>query len=148
QAVVGRAEIRAAFEHLARNAHIWLRWVVALLHGAAAWVVRRATRLDWVASVVWLIPVVGPFPDVACHVIEPVAIRRERADRHRFGMAPHANVLPGELAPPGVGHQLAARHKLIAPGIDFSVQAAARGKLPFRLAWQLLASPGGVGHGV
>ena len=81
---------------------------------AAARIVERAAGLLDLAVV--LVPVGGPLPDVAGHVVEAVAVGRKRADRRRPLVAVLEQVLPGELALPGVGHRLAARRELVAPG--------------------------------
>src|SRR5262245_6943039 len=61
-AVVRRAQIRAAFHDLARDADLRHARVEAVLGGAAARVLERAAGpLD---SVVVLVPVRGPFPHV------------------------------------------------------------------------------------
>src|SRR4051812_13893769 len=78
-AVIGRAEMRATFGDLARDT----------LRGAArieARFFRRAARIDrraaWTIKLaVLLIPVGGPLPDVAGHVVKPVTVGWERADR-------------------------------------------------------------------
>ena len=60
QAIVGSAQVRAAFDHLARNAKLRLRWIVALLRRADAWIVRRtATGFDDLVGVTWNVPVIA-----------------------------------------------------------------------------------------
>ena len=83
---------------------------------------------------------VGPLPDVAGHVVQPVAVGGERADG---GGA--AVTAPGELALPGVRHP---RVGLVAPRVRRALQAAARGELPLRLGRECRTGPRGVGHGV
>src|SRR6516164_7797914 len=82
-AVIGRTQVRAALQHLARDADVRLAAVVAALLRRAAWILRRAAgayRRDLVADAV---PVGGPLPDVADHVVEPVTVRGIRGDRGR-----------------------------------------------------------------
>jgi hypothetical protein len=57
-------------------------------------------------------------------------------------------VLPRELALPGVRHRLAVGILLVAPREHRAVEPAARGELPLRLGWQILARPLRVGDGV
>src|SRR5215831_4978626 len=115
---------------------------------ASAWRLSPVPRREVVA---------GPFPDVAGHVVEPVAVRRERAHRRGALVAVGEQVLPGELPLPGVGHHDSIRRELIAPGVDRAVQAAPGRVLPLRLGGQFLAGPrrvrlsvgiGDVGHRV
>src|SRR2546423_2728316 len=87
----------------------------------------------------------GPLPDIPGHVIEPVAVRRKRADRRRAYKPVEPHVLPGEAALPGVRHWFAARELLIAPREDRSLKPAAGGKLPLRFRRQILLGPRGVG---
>src|SRR5262245_37265648 len=79
-AVVRRAQVRAAFHDFARDA-LALRGagIDAVFARAAARVGDRAAGLRDPAVV--LVPVDGPLPHVAGHVVEAVAVRRERADR-------------------------------------------------------------------
>ncbi len=47
-------------DHLARNAKLRLRWIVALLRRADAWIVRRtATGFDDLVGVTWNVPVIA-----------------------------------------------------------------------------------------
>ena len=90
EAVVRGAEVRAALDDAARE-----RSSPALAAGgrAAGWSVAGCRREE----------VAGPLPDVAGHVVEAVAVRREAADGRRAVVA----VVPGsarELALPGVRH--------------------------------------------
>src|SRR6185503_13295133 len=144
-AVVGGAEVRAALEHLARDADAGLAGVVARLLAPAARIARHAAWLGCVGLVPRGVPVGGPFPDVADHVVEAVAVGWEGRDRRRATVAVGDQVLAWEFALPGVGHMPAARRELVAPGELRAVEAAARGVLPFGLRRQRLAGPRGVG---
>ncbi len=93
-------------------------------------------------------PVARPLPDVAAHVVEPVAVRGEAADGRRALEAVLLQVLPGELALPGVRHRRAAGRVLVAPGERRSVEAAARGELPLGLGREFLPRPRRVCLGV
>ena len=55
--------------------------VVAAFLAPAARILRNAASLRRVGFVLWRVPVGGPFPDVADHVVEAVAVRRERSHR-------------------------------------------------------------------
>src|SRR5690349_4483879 len=80
-AVVWRAEMRAAFEHLAGNLDLRLARVVALLLPPAAWVFRNAAGFWRISFVFWRVPVACPFPDIADHVVEAIAVRRKGSHR-------------------------------------------------------------------
>jgi hypothetical protein len=142
EAVVGGAEVRAALDDAARYARAGLAAVLrrghpGVLRPAAAAGGRRGG-----------VEVAGPLPDVAGHVVEPEAVGRVAPDRGRALLARRLQVLPGEFALPGVGHRLAPRGRVVAPGERRAVEAAAGGELPFGLGWELLARPRGVGVGV
>src|SRR5204862_4092228 len=93
--------------------------------------------------------VVGrPLPDVAGHVVKPVAVRRERPDRRGAFVPVELQVLPGKLALPGVRHRLSAGEVLVAPTEDRTVQPAAGGVLPLCFGRQPFARPRRVGLGV
>src|SRR6478735_6882679 len=77
-AIVRRTEMRAALEHLARNADVRLAGIEASAFRATAWVQRDAAGLRRIAMVLLRPPVGGPFPDIADHVVEAVAVRRKR----------------------------------------------------------------------
>ena len=128
------------------NPELRLRRVVALLDRRAARVLRDAARLVGVLRMARDVPVGRPLPDVAGHVEEAEAVRREGADRRPgavAGLRP-----PGELAVPVVRTSLAARFRLVAPDEVAAVEPAARGQLPLGLARQLLPGPGRVRLGV
>ena len=145
-AVVRRAEMRAALEHLARNFDVGLAGIVARVLAAAARIFRNAAGLRRIGFVLRRVPVGGPFPDIADHVVQAVAVRRKR--RHRRGalVAVLVEILARKFALPGVGHVLAAGREFIAPGELGAVEAAARGKLPFGFGRQVLAGPSRIGQ--
>ena len=90
----------------------------------------------------------GPLPHVAGHIEQAIAVRRVGLDRRGPLVAVEHQVLPRELALPGVGHHLAARRELIAPAEGLAVQATTGRVLPLSLGRQLLAGPRGVRFGV
>ena len=99
---------------------------------AAAWPSWIVPRGDCV--VIAAEPVRAPLPHVAGHVVQPVAIGRERADRGRSGKAVGTVVLIGEPALEYVHHVLAVGLELGPPGKALLDETTARGVLPFRLA--------------
>src|SRR5262249_46228194 len=66
-------------------------------------VVLRAARV-----VTGRVPVGAPLPDVAGHVVKPVAVRRVRCDRGRSGESVRRGIVFGELALKRVRPPLAA----------------------------------------
>ena len=147
-AVVRRAQVRAAFDDLAGNLDVGGRRVVAALLASAARILRNAASLRRVGFVPGRVPVGGPFPDVADHVVEAVAVRRERRDRRGAFEAVLVMVLARKFALPGVGHVLAAGRELVAPGVVGAVEPAARREFPFGFGRQLLAGPARVSERV
>src|SRR5690349_9078162 len=95
-----------------------------------------------------LVPVGRPLPDIADHVVEAVAVRRESSDGRGALVSVALQVLVWEGALPGVRHLPPAGRELIAPGKRSAVEPAARGELPFRLGRQFLAGPFRIGFGV
>src|SRR4051794_19406289 len=98
EAVVRRAQVRAALDHVAREPAVGVR--------AAA--VGRVRGGGGVA-------LTRPLPDVAGHVVEAVAVGRERAPRGRAAVSVDAEVLPGELPLPRVRPRPAAWELVVAP---------------------------------
>src|SRR5262245_39019961 len=145
-AIVRRAKVRTALDDLAWDPAERLQRVVAVMLGAAARILRDAARFCRIGSVLRHVPVAGPFPDIADHVVDAVTIGR--IGHHRRGPleAVVAAVLERKVALPGVGSMYSARSELVAPGKLGTIQAAACGKFPLRFRRQVLAGPSGVGQ--
>src|SRR5262245_63555701 len=93
------------------------------------------------------IPVRGPFPDIADHVVEAVGIGWKATDRRRPLIAVLVAVIDREHALPAIGDRLAVHIERLAPLLaDFT--AAARGILPLRFGRKLVAAPLGIGSRV
>src|SRR5215469_10930497 len=147
-AVIGSAEMRAALQDLARDADLRLAAVITAVLRRATRVLGRAAGTRRRYLVAHPKPVGSPLPDVAYHVIQPIAVRGIRPYGRCARVAIVTAVFVRELALPGVGHMAPLRRELIAPGVFGAIEPAARGELPLRLARQFLAGPGGVGLGV
>src|SRR5215211_5453319 len=147
-AIVRRAEMRAALDDLAVDADVRRGRVVAAVLAPAARVLRDAAGFRRVTLVLLRVPVGCPFPDIADHVVDAMTVRRERGDWGGPLEAVAVRVLPRKLALPGVGHVPAVRRQLVAPCVVGAVEAAARRKLPFGFARELLAGPLRVGKRV
>src|SRR5215475_9503773 len=91
------------------------------------------------------VPIAGPLPDIADHVVEPVAVWLETADRRGPAIAVLVRVVDGEDALPGIGDRLALGIERARP-IILAVATAARGELPLRLGRQLTPAPARVGQ--
>src|ERR1700758_663027 len=82
QTVIRSAKKGSTFYYLARNAELGLPRVVAFLWRNDPRINRRtATGFDHRFCVSRDVPVSGPFPDVPSHVMQPITVRREGADR-------------------------------------------------------------------
>ena len=126
QTVVRGTKMRTALDHLARES-------LAALHTrrrSTARPSRRGRRFE---------PVGRPFPDVAGHVVDPVAVRREALDRRRTLVTVRTEVLPRKLPLPRIRHHAAAWRELLAPRERRSVEIAAGRVLPLRLGRERLA---------
>src|SRR5215471_4036605 len=73
-AIVGGAQVRAAFQHLAGDLDVGQARVVARLLGPSAGVLRNAACLRRIGRVLGRIPIGGPLPHVADHVVDAVAV--------------------------------------------------------------------------
>src|SRR3954466_9390673 len=131
--VVLRAKVRAALQDLARYPDLGKGRIEAAVHGAPARIRGAATRLARVVGVSRAVPVGRPFPDVADHVIQTVAVGRIRAYGRRAFPAVNETILMRKLSLPPVGHRSPVRHQLLTPGISCPVEATARRILPLRL---------------
>ncbi len=149
QAVAGSAQVRAALDHLARDRR---RQVAARLGDDRVAEDRCAARRYSLTGASARVPrpeeVTGPLPHVASHVEQAVAVGRERAGRRGALEAIKEQVLPGELALPGVGQVAAIGREFVTPHVDRAVEATAGGELPLSFRRQRLARPGRVGLGV
>src|SRR5260370_2788462 len=118
--------------------------VVAFLLAPASWA-GNAACLRHVTFMPCGVPVGGPLPHVADHVVNAVSICRERIHRRRALIAIFCPVFAREFALPGIGHVLSPWRELVSPSIFCVFEAAPGSKFPFRLRWQFLALPYGVG---
>ena len=146
QAVVRRAQVRAALDHPARDRRrevaAWLRDDRVARNGRAA---RRCRLTGAGARMARPEEVTRPLPDVAGHVKQAIPVGRERAGRRGALVAIEREVLPWELTLPGVGQVPAIGREIVTPDIDRAVEAAASGEFPLRLGRQRLARPRRVG---
>ena len=112
-AVIRRAQIRTALHHFSRNQNFRCPRINTRLAPGTARIVKRAARsLD---ELVVLIPVRRPFPHIAGHFVEAIAVGRESTDWRRPLVPVFQKVLPGELTLPCIRHWLAIRHVFVAP---------------------------------
>src|SRR5262249_52872521 len=122
-AVVRRAQMRAAFENLARNFNVWLTRVEAAAFGATPWVFRDTAGFRCVSLVLRRIPVVSPFPDIADHVVETVAVRRKCFHRRGTLETARAALLMRKLTLPCICHLVIVGHELITPRVVGSLKS-------------------------
>src|SRR5262249_20321018 len=94
------------------------------------------------------IPVGAPLPDIAGHVVQTVAISRERFDWRRARVAVFCRVVVPGVALEGIALRMLVGERLIAPDVLLALQAASRGEFPLGLGGQPLARPFGVGNRV
>src|SRR5271154_2789209 len=100
-AIVGSAEVRAAFHDFARDLDLRLARVVAGL-AVSLRNITAATSLS--RGMICGIPVSRPLPHVSDHVVNTITIRRKLPHRSDALIPVFAQVLPRELALPGVSH--------------------------------------------
>src|SRR5580692_12895725 len=98
--------------------------------------------------VVRAIPVGGPLPDVASHVVEAVAVWGELGDGGDSGETIGGGIFVGEMSLEGVGHPLSIGAEFFAPDVGLPGEATTGGKFPFGFSGEALVGPLGVGFGV
>jgi hypothetical protein len=128
-AVVGGAEMRAAFDDFARNVRI----------------ARNAAALRGMRVIVGRELVSRPLPYVPDHIKQTIAVRRKRSHRRGSRVSIGYKVFMWKRTLPSVGHVAAIRNKLIAPGVFGAIEPATRRKFPSCFRWKDLASPGRIG---
>jgi len=122
QAVVRRAQVRAALDHAARDVRPGLARHQAGGRVGDPRVARHTASVPRSLSVPLGGEVVArPLPDVAGHVEQAVPVGREAADGGRAALVRRLEVLPGELTLPGVRHHLPPRERVVAPGENRAV---------------------------
>src|SRR5262245_37378867 len=130
-AITWRAQMRAAFQHFARNFDVGLTRIVAVGFGSTAGIFRYATRFWRIGLMLRRVPVAGPLPYVADHVVEAVTVRRKCSHRRRPFVTAGTVFLMRKFTLPRVRHLAIVRHELTAPGKFRVLDPAARGKFPF-----------------
>ena len=80
-AIVGCAQMRATLDDLARDFDVRLPRVVATVFAATARILRNAAGLRRIGLMLPGVPIGRPFPDIADHVVQAVAVRRKRGHR-------------------------------------------------------------------
>src|SRR3954464_12110373 len=93
-AIVRRAKVRAALDHLAGDFDVRLAGIVACGLSAAARVFRDAASLRRIGLMLLGVPVGGPFPGISDHVVNAVSIRRKRRDRRGAFKTVVVQILP------------------------------------------------------
>jgi hypothetical protein len=137
--VIGCAQVRAALEHFAGDAGILLARHAALDRRLHARIARYTAWLCRCVRMACPEEVTRPFPHVAGHVEQPIAVGGKGTHRRGALVPVRRQVLPGELALPRVGQRVAARRVLVAPHVGGAFQSTASGELPFRLRGQCLS---------
>ena len=106
QAIGVGTKVGAALDDFPRHARLRLSPVVALLDSAAPRIAGDAAGLVHLGRVAVDVPVGGPVPDVARHVVEAVRVRRKRANRR--GRAVSDIRSPREVTMPEIGELIAS----------------------------------------
>ena len=148
-AIVRRAEVRAALQHLARNPDLRLARVVALLLRR-----RRADSCGMQHALVSRRPGCAggtsrssiPRRCRSCRTARSRSAGTRRPAtclRSRRARSSATGSRPARCSPCGD-----RRAELVAPGVRGAVEPAARGELPLGFGRQLLAGPSRIGFGV
>src|SRR6266516_6827711 len=81
------------------------------------WIARHSVFVGEYLVIIRAIPIAAPFPNVAGHVVEPIAMRRKRFHRGDAGISVFACIFHWKFSLPRVGHPFATGTKFIAPYI-------------------------------
>src|SRR5512133_3486500 len=144
-AVVRRTKERAALDDAPRDRDIRHLWIATLhskqlnIHGSTTGSNHRMSRR---------VPVRGPLPHIADHVVDPIAIGWKLSDRCSPLIPIRGQVLPGKLALPGICHVFSAWSKVFPPRVGCVLQSTSRGVLPLCFRRNLFPHPLCVGLGV
>src|SRR4029077_61112 len=144
-AIVRRAQVRAAFDYFSRYPDGGLAWIKACSLRSAARVFGNAARFRRIGLVLLRIPVARPLPDIADHVVEAVAVGRERGYGRSALEAVFIEILTREFTLPGIRHVLATRRELVAPRKLGALDPATGAECALRLGRKLLAGPFRIG---
>src|SRR4051794_35101185 len=90
----------------------------------------------------------APFPYVADHVVQAIAIGLIAMHWSRSEIAVCCSVDRRKLSLPNVAAMLIVRDQVVAPGIKRLLQTATGGELPFGLGWQPCAGPVAIRLGI
>src|SRR5215469_6370605 len=143
--VAGAVLVSTQERSAAQNALLFARFGGVPGRIGPLWIARRPALRRQLLVVIRAVPVAGPLPDVARHVVESVRVGGKLRHRSDARESIRALVLEREMALVGVGHPLSLRMKVVSPGVEVPGEAAARGELPLGFRGQALAHPLGVG---
>src|SRR5512135_2719211 len=108
--------MRATFEDLAWNFDFGQAGIVAVFLAPAARIFWNTARFLRIAFVLRRPPIGRPFPRIADHVVDAVAVWRERSHWRGAVETILALVFVREIALPGIGQVFAVGREFVAPG--------------------------------
>src|SRR5262245_29113676 len=103
--------MRPALEDFTWNLYLRLTQIVAFAFFCAARIARNTTGLLLFFRVLRFIPICGPLPDVADHVIDSMAVRRICTNGRCSFVSVFTSVLPWKFALPEIRHRFAIGHQ-------------------------------------
>lgn len=115
--VVRSTQMRAAFQHLARDFYIGQTRVIAGRLKAPTRVSGYAASFPGVHLMPGSKPVRCPLPDVSDHVVDAISVRREGSYRRSAGISVEMMIGRRKRSLPSVGHMTTARGKFRSPSI-------------------------------
>src|SRR5882724_4682140 len=84
------------------------------------WIARDSTFVGQGLVIIGTIPIAAPFPDIALHVVQTVAIRWKRFHRRNAGIPIFNRVFHWKFSLPGIGHPFPTGAKFVAPHVSLS----------------------------
>src|SRR5271156_4271598 len=140
--------MRATLDDLTRDFDVGLARIITLILRGTAWILRNATCFRRINLVSRRIPIAGPLPNVAYHVVDTITVGGECGHRRGAFETILVPIAPREVALPRVRHVPPAGHEFVTPGKLGAIKSTARGKFPLSLRRQVFSGPFGVGFGV
>jgi hypothetical protein len=135
----------SSLEDLPRDADRRLPHVEASGLRPSSRIRRNAACLGNLIDVTRAVPIQGPLPDIAVHVVDAVAIWRKCVHRGGSIESVGRQVYARKISLPGIRHVATGRRELARPRKFDSIQTATRREFPFGLGWQIAPPSSGIG---
>src|SRR3954464_7778464 len=106
---------------------VWFGWVKRGIW--SLWILSELPGLREFSVVIRSIPIAAPLPDVARHVVKPIAVRGKLRYWRDSSKTVVARIFHREFALPGISHPFTVRPKVVSPSVRLIRKSAAFGIL-------------------